>query len=120
MLSIMNNSKITPMFNELEYFTPQLEGWRQYEFTGAAILVALVAFIVQRAVYRTIKRLGSRHINQIIIPSLVSNWSFFLLQRLPRRLPGDCPEAAQKLPYKTAQRQPKSCTNLAQSVYMLS
>ena len=68
----MNNSNITLMLNELEYFTPKLEGWRQYVFTGAATLIAIVAFIVQRAVYRTIKGLGYRHINQIIIPSLVS------------------------------------------------
>ena len=86
----MNSSNITLMLNELEYFTPKLEGWRQYIFTGAATLIAIVAFIVQRAVYRTIKRLGSRHINQIIIPSLVSKCLFFcfvfILHRLARRL----------------------------------
>ena len=75
----MNSSNITLMLNELEYFTPKLEGWRQYIFTGAATLIAIVAFIVQRAVYRTIKRLGSRHINQIIIPSLVSKCLFVFL-----------------------------------------
>ena len=81
------------MLNELEYFTPKLEGWRQYVFTGAATLIAIVAFIVQRAVYRTVKRLGYRHINQIIIPSLVSKlfiiYCFFFVrfsQKLALRL----------------------------------
>ena len=93
----MNNSNITLMLNELEYFTPKLEGWRQYVFTGAATLIAIVAFIVQRAVYRTIKGLGYRHINQIIIPSLVSKC---FSKAGPRRLApeGWPPKAGPRLP----------------------
>ena len=65
-----HNATIT--WSDLERFSPELEGWRQYTFTGMTILVAIVAYVVQRAVYKTLKRLGFRHINQIIIPSLVS------------------------------------------------
>ena len=65
-----DNANIT--WRDLEKFSPELEGWRQYTFTGVTILVAIVAYVVQRAVYKTLKRLGFRHINQIIIPSLVS------------------------------------------------
>ena len=66
----LDNATIT--WRDLEKFSPELEGWRQYTFTGVTILVAIVAYVVQRAVYKTLKRLGFRHINQIIIPSLVS------------------------------------------------
>ena len=69
--TIMNRSGILKDL-DLELFTPQLEGWRQSAFTGSAILVALIALLVQRAVFRTINRLGTRYINEIIIPSLVS------------------------------------------------
>ena len=86
----MNNSNITLMLNELKYFTPKLEGWSQYVFTGATTLIGIVAFIVQRAVYRTIKGLGYRHINQIIIPSLVSK--YFFLFYVPEGWPDGWPE----------------------------
>ena len=72
---IMNSSYILNNV-DLELFTPQLEGWRQYVFSGSATLVAFIAFLVQRAVFRTIKCLGTRYINEIIIPSLVSKVTF--------------------------------------------
>ena len=59
------------IINSLEIFSPILEGWRQYFFLGFATIISVTAFLVQRAIYRTIKRLGNRHINQMIVPSLI-------------------------------------------------
>ena len=67
---IITNETVT--WKDLEKFSPQLGGWKQYTFTGVTILVAILAYSVQRAVYKTMKSLGFRHINQMIIPSLVS------------------------------------------------
>lgn len=58
-------------FQALESFTPVLDGWKQAFFTTAAITVTCAALVIQRAVYRTLMRLGSRHINQMIVPSQV-------------------------------------------------
>ena len=69
----MTHNNMTVKWRNLEVFTPQLDGWRQYVFITSTLIVSAVAYVVQRAVYRTLKRLGSRHINQIIIPSLVSS-----------------------------------------------
>ena len=43
---------------------------------GVIILVAILTAIVQRAVFLTFDRLGQRHINEIIVPVLVSNTMF--------------------------------------------
>lgn len=56
---------------DLDYFTPELEGYPSLIFMALVILVFLTAFVVQRAVFKTLKRLGSRYINQMIIPSQV-------------------------------------------------
>lgn len=55
----------------LEYFTPELQGWQLWTFLSAASVITIAAIIVQITVFRTIKRLGSRIINQMIIPTLV-------------------------------------------------
>ena len=59
------------IINNLEIFSPILKGWRLYLFLGFAAIISLAAFLVQRAIYRTIKRLESRHINLMIVPSLI-------------------------------------------------
>ena len=56
----------------LQLFTPKLEGWRLHVFAIIAVIVAVTAISIQSAVYRSLKSLGARHINQMIIPSLVS------------------------------------------------
>jgi hypothetical protein len=60
----------------LQLFTPKLDGWRLNVFAIIAVIVALTAISIQSAVYRSLKSLGARHINQMIIPSLVSIFSF--------------------------------------------
>lgn len=65
----MNASSLLLKVDNLEVYTPVLEGWRQFFFSGTMGLVTLGAFFVQRAVYRTLKKLGDRYINQLIIPS---------------------------------------------------
>ena len=57
-------------------FTPVLEGYVAYAYIGAIILVAILTAVVQRAVFLTFDRLGQRHINEIIVPVLVSNTMF--------------------------------------------
>ena len=59
-----------------EKFTPVLEGYEAYSYIGVIILVAILTAIVQRAVFLTFDRLGQRHINEIIVPVLVSNTMF--------------------------------------------
>ena len=58
-------------WNEIEVFSPLVSGWKLYLLLGFVSLVSLVAFFVQKAIFRTLARLGSRHINQLIIPSQV-------------------------------------------------
>ena len=57
---------------DVNIFTPQIEGWKLYGFLIAVFIISGLAFIIQRAVFRALKKLGSRHINQMIIPSQVS------------------------------------------------
>ena len=59
-------------WENLELFTPKLSGLRLYIFTASGIFVVSIAIVIQRAVYLSLKSLGSRPINQMIIPSLVS------------------------------------------------
>ena len=54
-----------------EDFSPKLVGWRKYAFTGTALVGIGLACLVQRAVYKSLKQLGARPINQMIIPSQV-------------------------------------------------
>ena len=60
----------------LQLFTPKLDGWRLNLFAIIAVIVAVTAISIQSAVYRSLKSLGARHINQMIIPSLVSVFKF--------------------------------------------
>ena len=65
-----HNSSLS--FGDLENFSPMLIGWRKYFFTGSALTCVALAYLVQRAVHRSLKQLGSRPINQMIIPSQVN------------------------------------------------
>ena len=66
---IKNNSLF--LTQTLDSFTPKLNGWKLIVLVGSASIIALIAIMIQSAVYRSLKSLGSRHINQMIIPSLV-------------------------------------------------
>ena len=70
MLSTNHNSSLS--YEDLENFSPMLIGWRKYFFTGSALICVALAFLVQRAVHRSLKQLGTRPINQMIIPSQVN------------------------------------------------
>ena len=58
-------------FEELEDFSPNLKGWRQYFFIGVSMVAIGLAIFVQKAVYNLLKN-NPRAINQMIIPSQVS------------------------------------------------
>ena len=66
----------------LQLFTPKLDGWRLNVFAIIAVIVAVTAIFIQSAVYRSLRSLGARHINQMIIPSLVSVFSFYCKLKL--------------------------------------
>ena len=70
MLSTNHNSSLS--YEDLENFSPLLIGWRKYFFTGSAVICVALAYLVQRAVHRSLKQLGTRPINQMIIPSQVN------------------------------------------------
>ena len=57
---------------ELKSTKPILDNFNATIFAFACFLLAISAMIVHRAVYKVLKRLGSRYINQIIIPNQVS------------------------------------------------
>ena len=77
MLSTNYNSSLS--FEDLENFSPMLIGWRKYFFTGSALICVVLAYLVQRAVHRSLKQLGTRPINQMIIPSQVNMNTIFPL-----------------------------------------
>ena len=56
---------------EMENFSPNLSGWEKYIFSGSALVTIGLAFLVQKAVYKSLKQIGDRPINQMIIPSQV-------------------------------------------------
>jgi hypothetical protein len=58
---------------EMENFSPNLFGWEKYIFTGSALGTIGLAFLVQKAVYQSLKQIGDRPINQMIIPSQVKS-----------------------------------------------
>ena len=59
-------------FEELIDFSPNLKGWRRYFFIGVSMIAIILALIVQKAIYKSLKNLGSRPIMEMIIPSQVS------------------------------------------------
>ena len=68
----MKNITLDYNFEDLDIFTPLLEGWSLHLFTVVSIATAIISLVMHVTVYRSLKRLGSRHINQMIIPSQVS------------------------------------------------
>ena len=68
----MTNITLNYDLEDLNVFTPELKGWRLYLFTASSMATAIISLVTQITVYRSLKRLGPRHINQMIIPSQVS------------------------------------------------
>lgn len=59
------------LFEDIEDFTTLLNDWKKAIFTILAFFAAFLAFFVQKAVFRALKKLGSRAINQMIIPTQI-------------------------------------------------
>ena len=55
---------------DLKLFTPLLEGGVAIAYISTIILVCILTGLVQRAVFLTFRKLGQRHINDIIVPYL--------------------------------------------------
>ena len=68
----MKNNSLSYYLEDLELFTPELKGWELHFFTVSSIVVAITSLLAQITVYRSLKRLGSRHINLMIFPTQVS------------------------------------------------
>ena len=77
----MKNNSLSYNLEDLDIFTPELKGWKLHFFTVSSIVVAITSLVAQITVYRSLKRLGSRHINLMIFPSQVSEdpskWRIF-------------------------------------------
>ena len=68
---------------DLNFFTPELKGWSLHLFTVSSIAIAIMAIVTQITVYRSLKRMKPRPINQLIIPSQVSKmYEFEKLKQL--------------------------------------
>ena len=72
----MKNNNLSYSLEDLDIFTPELKGWKLHFFTVSSIVVAITTLVAQITVYRSLKRLGSRHINLMIYPSQVSEDPF--------------------------------------------
>ena len=57
---------------DMEEYTPLVTGWFCTAFNICISILFLIGLLVHRAIYRMFKRLGSRHINHVVIPALVS------------------------------------------------
>ncbi len=68
----MNITKTIIISDDFSRFTPELSGLRQIVFTSTIIFVVITALLFQRAIYKSLKRLGSRTINQMIVPTQVN------------------------------------------------
>ena len=68
----MKNITIDYNLEDLNIFRPVLKGWSSHLFMVSSIATAIISLVIQITVYRSLKRLGPRHINQMIIPNQVS------------------------------------------------
>ena len=66
---------------ELEEPTPLIHGFLYPVHNGLIFLIMWISFKVQKAVFKTLDRLGSRHINTIIKTNMVSNYISTLISR---------------------------------------
>ena len=73
----MKNITLGYNFEDLDLFTPILKGWTSHLFTVSSIATVIISLVTQITVYRSLKRLGPRHINQMIIPNQVRKVTFF-------------------------------------------
>ena len=76
----MKNITLNYNLEDLNIFTPELKGWSLHLFTASSIAIAIIAIVIQITVYRSLKRLGPRHINQMIIPNQVRNVTLTSIQ----------------------------------------
>ena len=65
-------SSFLPNVTNLTEVTPLIHGILNPVHNGLIIFIFWIGYKVHRAVVRTLKRLGSRHINTIILASIVS------------------------------------------------
>ena len=73
----MKNITIDYNLEDLNIFTPVLRGWTSHLLMFSSIATAIISLVIQITVYRSLKRLGPRHINQMIIPNQVRKVTFF-------------------------------------------
>ena len=64
--------------NELELYTNQASVIKSTIFTIIIIITFLMGVIVQKAIFKLLKRLPQRAINQIIYPYMVNNMAAFV------------------------------------------
>ena len=57
---------------DFEEYTPLIDGWLFYLHTGMIFIIVCASFKIQRALIRSFIKLGSRHINWIVGPTIVS------------------------------------------------
>ena len=76
----MKNITLDYNFEDLNVFKPELKGWSLLLFTVSSIATAIISLVTQITVYRSLNRLGPRHINQMIIPSQVSKAALIVIQ----------------------------------------
>jgi uncharacterized transporter YbjL len=65
-------SSLNPNATNLTEYTPLIHGILSPVHNGLILFIFWIGYKVHRAVVRTLKRLGSRHINTIILASIVS------------------------------------------------
>ena len=68
-----NSSGSQIIAEDLERFTPTLTGYMIPVFVIVVIFLAILAILVQRAVYKVLNNLDDRPINAIIKPTMVMN-----------------------------------------------
>ena len=67
---MLNEYNITLL--DLELYTTQLFGGLNVLYNFLAIMIGVMSILIHKSTYRLLKRLGNRHINMLIIPSMVS------------------------------------------------
>ena len=67
-----NLMKYNLTFQDLETYTPLIKGWLNPVFNSFVFSFVIIVFLVHKAIYKAFKRLGQRHINEILVPTMVS------------------------------------------------
>ena len=72
-----NLMKYNLTFQDLETYTPLIKGWLNPVFNSFVFSFVIIVFLVHKAIYKAFKRLGQRHINEILVPTMVSPFLFY-------------------------------------------